>query len=154
MKQLLVYGELIRGERNGRGTSCPFKSILIPLQRAMTRIGVEAITESMGSLLKKQYQINMKLSSLLKETQILYHGPDYSKAKNFLDKAFELYKSRHCAHGRGGAFLKHPMRKIQRFKKISAQIPSESTVVETLKLRNKFGIHALEDQTFLERLKS
>ena len=83
----------------------------------MTRVGVEAIKESMGSLLKKQYQINMNLSSVLKETQILSHGPDYSKANLFLDKAFRLYKSQHSSNGRGVAFLKHPDRKICRFKK-------------------------------------
>ena len=140
MKQLLVYGGLIRGEINALVNSrCPFNTIMITLQRAMTRVGVEAISESMGSLLKKQYQINMNLSSLLKETQILYHSPDYSKADLFLEKAFTLYKSKHCSNGRGGAFLKHPDRKICRFKKRSEDIPTESTVIETLKSRTKYG---------------
>ena len=52
IKQLEVYGDLIR-EAAKSGTTFP--SVLMLLQRAITRVGVEGITESMGSLLKKQY---------------------------------------------------------------------------------------------------
>ena len=49
IKQLEVYGDLIR-EAAKSGTTFP--SVLMLL---ITRVGVEGITESMGSLLKKQY---------------------------------------------------------------------------------------------------
>ena len=56
----------------------------------MTRLGVGAITESMGSLLKMQYKVNMNIETLLYETQLVYHGPVFYEAKPFLHKTFKL----------------------------------------------------------------
>ena len=62
VKQLVVYGDMIKNAL-AEGSNCI--SIYIPLQRAMVRLGIEAITESMGSRLKLQYQVNMNIETLL-----------------------------------------------------------------------------------------
>ena len=94
------------------GTSTPV--IFIPLQRALVRIGVEAITESMGSLLKMQYKVNMNIQTLLCETQICNHGPNFGHAMPFLKKCYEVYKDKYCENGHGGSFVKHSDRQANR----------------------------------------
>ena len=130
--QLQVYGDLIRQELSvsGAGKSS-FNIIFIPLCSAMTRLGVEAITESMGSLLKMQYQVNMNIETLLHETQLVYHGPDFHNAKAILQKAFKLYKSIHCVNGRGGSFVKD--RQAKRWEKQGLEPPEDSVVLASLK---------------------
>ena len=80
--QLQVYGDLIRKELSVVGGSL-FRVIFIPLCRAMTRLTVEAITESMGSLLKMQYQVNMNIETLLHETQIVIMDQNFTKLNHF-----------------------------------------------------------------------
>ena len=152
MKQLLVYGDLIREEANlPDSRKSNFQFVLGTLQRAMTRIGVEAITESMGSLLKQQYQTNQNINTLMVETQILYNCPDFNVAGPFIDQALKVYMSQHNVKGRGGAFLKHPVRRKKRQDNFE-DCPTGSTVINNRKLRNKFGIAIFEDKTFLKNL--
>ena len=79
--QIQFYGNMIREALFSGET--PF--IFIPLRRALTGLGVEAITESMGSLLKLQYQVNMNIETLLQEKQMVYHAPDFDHVQPFLD---------------------------------------------------------------------
>ena len=68
--QLKLYGDLIREALSSTEES-PFKTIFTPLCRAMTRLGVEAITESMGSLLKLQYKVNMNIETAARDPNSL-----------------------------------------------------------------------------------
>ena len=88
----------------------------------------------MGSLLKLQYQVNMNIETLLQETQIVYHAPDFDHAQPFLDKAFTYYKETYCANGRGGSFVQRD-RQARRFRRCGDHPPEDSVVLKRLNRR-------------------